>query len=434
MRDIMRAAMPSRGKPSSTEAARVMIERLGLAEQSEVRACDLSFGQQRLLALGKALIRNGQVLILDEPFSGLQQDAAFAVLELIHQAKPGRIVLVIDHTISGMRAVADRVWYMHRGRLTAFASYPEMEDSEVFKESYLGVRSKMEPRPNAPISIVHNDVPSERRKVALNGALYVGSTRGQMAKDMPLMSVKNLTGGYGGRDIVAAINLDLFPGDILCLIGRNGSGKSTLLRALMGALPRITGDIWLDSIPLTALSADKRVHLGLRLLPQEGRVLAGFSVRENLTLSAAGASASPYSLSLLANSEVRKIAENAETMFFNGRTPRPEQDAGKLSGGEQARLAFIQLEFGSSKVFLLDEPTAGIDGMARDRVEQFVYLAVGRGAAVMMIEHDLDFVTRIASRVAILSDSTMQELSFTPGEHSDQLVYRLSTGVGPSRQ
>ena len=115
-----------------------LLARFGLAEASTTPARDLSFGQQRMLALAMACARCSRLLILDEPFAGLISSSLEIVLDVLRTEANTKAFIFIDHTLSAVREVACRTWFMHRGRLTMFRAYSEMAVSRVFLRDYLG--------------------------------------------------------------------------------------------------------------------------------------------------------------------------------------------------------------------------------------------------------------------------------------------------------
>lgn len=163
---------------------------------------------------------------------------------------------------------------------------------------------------------------------------------------MSLLTISNLKGGYSEVDILNGIDLSLVQGDILTIAGTNGAGKSTLARAVLGLLPRVSGDILLDGLSLVGLSPEQRVARGIGYVPQVSNVFGSLSVLENLQVVAGVTRARD------------RIAELLEA--FPALANRQRARAGSLSGGERQQLAFARALMPRPRLVVLDEPTAAL--------------------------------------------------------------------------
>ncbi|HQH79292.1 MAG TPA: ABC transporter ATP-binding protein, partial [Synergistaceae bacterium] len=165
----------------------------------------------------------------------------------------------------------------------------------------------------------------------------------------PLLRVQNLSVNYGAIKALRGVSLDVYAGEIVCVIGANGAGKSTLMNGIMGMVPRASGEVVLDSTPLSAKSFQV-VSQGVSLSPEGRKVFAPLSVYENLMMGA------------FPRTDRHKIDEDLEWVFqlFPRLKERREQYAGTLSGGEQQMLAIARALMARPRVLLLDEPSLGL--------------------------------------------------------------------------
>jgi len=419
-REIGRLLGFVRPDPTLSDRVGALLERTGLSAARCMPARDLSFGQQRLLALACALIREPHVLVLDEPFTGLKSDVLERVAGILREQAGGKILLVIEHSLGPLRSIASRFWYLNRGHLTVYEDFAQMESSALFVRSYLGLTSQRASSSLQPQIDSRFIASTQTSRQLFKGAHDVptpgnATLGGPVRGGEPLLSVRDLSAGYGRNMIIHKVSFDLWPGEVLCIIGRNGCGKSTLLRAIMGAVPNATGSVFLEGTVLDRLSPDVRVRRGLRLLPQDARVFRTLSVTDNLLLSQASLSTPRLSRAGL---PLRRPHLAMPTIAAGDAAPGcsnfalipSNRPAGLLSGGEQARLALSEVQRGSPKVIMLDEPTAGVDGIARQELSQFLREASAAGSAFLIVEHDLDFVLALATKVAKLHDGQLQFL------------------------
>ncbi|HAK41098.1 MAG TPA: ABC transporter ATP-binding protein, partial [Synergistaceae bacterium] len=168
-------------------------------------------------------------------------------------------------------------------------------------------------------------------------------------KKEPLLSITDLHVSYGAIKAIRGVNLDVFEGEIVCVIGANGAGKSTLMNAVMGNVRREKGTLLLEGKPLANRSYQV-VSQGVSLSPEGRKVFAPLTVIENLMMGA------------FPNKDRSKIQEDLEWVFtlFPRLRERRDQHAGTLSGGEQQMLAVGRALMGSPKLIMLDEPSLGL--------------------------------------------------------------------------
>lgn len=165
----------------------------------------------------------------------------------------------------------------------------------------------------------------------------------------PLLSIKDLSVNYGAIRALKKADLEVYPGEIVAVIGANGAGKSTLMNAIIGDVPRAGGEILLDGAPLPRKSYQV-VMAGVCLSPEGRRVFAPLTVYENLQMGAF-----PVKDRNTVEEQMRKVFN-----LFPRLEERREQYAGTLSGGEQQMLAIGRALMASPRVLLLDEPSLGL--------------------------------------------------------------------------
>lgn len=200
---------------------------------------------------------------------------------------------------------------------------------------------------------------------------------------------------FGDRTALAGVDLFLRPGEIYALLGRNGAGKTTLVRAICGRVRLDEGTVRLDGRdPRTDAGARRR----LGLVPQEIALYADLTVRENLEcfgrlagLPRSGASGA-----------------SAQALDWIGLADRAGSRVAVLSGGMKRRVNLAAGVLHRPDVLLLDEPTAGVDPQARERIHELLADLRARGMAILLTTHDLDQAEGLADRIGILDDGALK--------------------------
>ena len=205
-----------------------------------------------------------------------------------------------------------------------------------------------------------------------------------------MLEVRGVDSGYGQVRVLEDVSLEVRSGEVVTLIGANGAGKSTLLKVVSGLLPAWKGSVVFDGEDVTSMKPDRRVSMGMALIP-EGRQLFGtMTVEENLRLGA-------YSRDRGATAE---YGEDLGSVYelFPVLEERAAQTAGTLSGGEQQMLAIGRALMSRPRLLLLDEPSLGLAPM----VIREIFAALGRlrerGLTMFLVEQDARIALKHADR------------------------------------
>ena len=203
-----------------------------------------------------------------------------------------------------------------------------------------------------------------------------------------MLSVDDLETGYGKKQVLSGVSLEVQPGEIVALIGPNGAGKSTILKTVCGLLPAWRGQIRFDGASTNDSTPAKNVARGITFAPQGNRVFDELTVMENLEVGGFQ----------LPRKELRGRIEQVLGMFPILRE-RARQDAGKLSGGEQQMLAVARALVPKPKLLMLDEPSLGLAPNIVGAVfEKIVQINQEAGVTVLIVEQKVREVLRIAHR------------------------------------
>ena len=199
-----------------------------------------------------------------------------------------------------------------------------------------------------------------------------------------MLGISGLNVYYGESHILRDVDLTMFQGEMVCLIGRNGVGKTTLLKTIMGLLKPRSGKINLTGNNITNLPTNTRAKLGIGYVPQGREIIPRVTVKENLLL---GLEALPKErkLNKAIPEEIFELFPVLKTML--------NRMGGDLSGGQQQQLAIARALMGKPKLLLLDEPTEGIQPSIILEIEAAVKRIIAtRGISVLLVEQHLHFV------------------------------------------
>ena len=213
-----------------------------------------------------------------------------------------------------------------------------------------------------------------------------------------LLKIDHLSCGYGERPVLNDVSLSVSDGETVLIAGPNGCGKSTLLKATVGALQLTAGDIVFCGESLAGKSVEERVRLGLGYLRQTDNIFPGQTVEENLQLAGMSLTKAAYA-----------AARDEMLALFDFLVPKLGQRAGSLSGGQRQALALAMVFMRPQRLYLLDEPSAGLSPKsAQDiigRVRRFAREDAKR--AIVMVEHRLDLLSWI-DRAVFLSQGCVK--------------------------
>ena len=226
----------------------------------------------------------------------------------------------------------------------------------------------------------------------------------------PLLSVRNLVVNYGAIKALQGLDLDVYAGEIVAVIGANGAGKSTLMNAVMGSVPRAGGQILLEGKPLPTKSFQV-VTSGVAISPEGRKVFAPLTVYENLLMGAF-----PQKSDTDIQGDLRKVYD-----LFPRLEERKDQYAGTLSGGEQQMLAIGRALMARPRVLLLDEPSLGLAPIIiKEIFKELKRVNQEMGLTILIVEQNAKQALMLSHRAYViqtghlLMEGPSQELLHNP--------------------
>ena len=219
--------------------------------------------------------------------------------------------------------------------------------------------------------------------------------------DEPLLRSNLLTRRFGGLTAVNGVTLDFHVGEVHAVIGTNGAGKSTLINMLSGEMPASSGSIHFDGHDITDWSQPRRARAGIGRSYQRTTIFPSFSVLENCRLCAQAALPRAWAVWEGAQRCTASLSVAHEALAAAGLADAAQRSAGTLSHGGKRQLEIAMCLATRPRVLLLDEPLAGMGAEETERM--LALLATLRHShAVLLVEHDMDAVFRIADRITVM--------------------------------
>ena len=372
-----------RTTPSMREAASqadAILERVGLSAHSARLANDLTLLERKRLELARAISLEPRLVLLDEIGAGLTSQELRALKDLFRDLQAaGLSMIIIEHVFELVFDLCQRVLVLDWGRKVAEGSPGEVAGNPRVLEIYLG---------------------SER---SAQGTVRIAGTAGGKARPAaaapaspkaasPLLRVEGIDVFYGAFQALFGVALEIWPGEVVALLGANGSGKTTTVRSIGGMLRPARGEVHFDGMRSDTLPADQVVALGIGQCMEGRRIFPEFSVLENLEIGAYTKRARARAKENLA------VVYDLFPVLFDRRGQRGQT----LSGGEQQMLAIGRAIMASPRLLLLDEVSLGLAPVIIDHL----YEAIGRinrqGVAVLLVEQNVHRSLAVSHRGYIL--------------------------------
>jgi branched-chain amino acid transport system ATP-binding protein len=206
----------------------------------------------------------------------------------------------------------------------------------------------------------------------------------------PLLSLKGVNSYYGESHILHDVTFDVFPGEIIGILGRNGVGKTTTLQTILGIPVPRSGEIRFRDGVISGQITSEIVSRGIGWVPQGHRIFTTLSVVENLELAGARARPGPWTLA--------RIYE-----LFPWLNERRDARGDALSGGEQQMLAIARALIQNPDIFLMDEPSEGLSPLIVQEVGNLIKQLNTQGASILLVEQNLAFALSVANRILIMN-------------------------------
>ena len=379
--DLLRSALlPSWMRPWEKRLrarALGLLAFVGLADRAHDSAGGLSFGSQRRLEIARALASDPDLLILDEPAAGMHPGEVRELIELVARVRSAGItVMLIEHHMEVVTELADRVTVLNEGEIIAEGTPAEIADDPIVVMAYLGAER------------------STPDRVPARAAAEVGGRDSDSASPAALLSLRDVRVEYGAAVALDGVDLEVYEGEIVSIVGANGAGKTTTLKTISGVselLRSVHGEITFLGERIERRPAHRISRMGLAHVPEGRRVFPESTVEENLLLGA---------------HRRHDSALRADIDAIYDRFPRLRErryrPAGLLSGGEQQMLVIGRALVSQPRFLLLDEPSLGLAPLIVDEVFEIVQGLAREHVTILIVEQMATRALAIADRAYVL--------------------------------
>lgn len=367
-----------------------VLDLLALAPLRRRNISELSGGEQQRVAIAAALVTNPKVLLLDEPTSALDPIAAEEVLSILHRLVHdlGLTIVVSEHRLERVIQFVDRIILINGdGTLNLGSAAAILRDSSIAPP--LVELARVIDLDSVPLSV------REFRKSApqISGSSQITASLNADNLDL-ILSLSKITAAYEESQRKYAlnqINLEIFSGEIVALMGRNGAGKTTLLKCSVGQAPIVSGQVSLMGQNPMELNGKELIKL-VGYVPQEPTdLLYGQSVIEECQLA-----------------DIDNDIKSGTTLSIYEslmRIPNLKAHPRDISEGQRLGLALSIILSAQPKLIVLDEPTRGLDYAAKRILIQILKkIAHEEKRAVFISTHDVELVAEVADRVVFLAE------------------------------
>jgi ribose transport system ATP-binding protein len=375
------------------QATQRLFDTMHLKLDPRTRVADLTVAKQQVVEIAKALSYNSQVLIMDEPTAALTETEIAELFTIIRQLRAGGVGIIhISHRLEELKQISDRITVMRDGHTIDTVQTADASIEEIIR--MMVGRTIYESSPEVP----------------------------EVGNPEVVLEVRNLNRGNQLRDI----NFELKKGEILGFAGLMGAGRTEVARAIFGADPIDSGEIYIHGQRVKLHNPRDAVRQGIGYLSEDRKrygLALGLDVEANIVLASFKKFLGWLGwVNQSQTSEAAQVYVNALSI----KTPSIQQRVKNLSGGNQQKVVIGKWLTANTEILIFDEPTRGIDVGAKSEIYKLLNELARQGKAIIMISSELPEILRMSHRILVMCEGRITgELSSR--EATQEAIMRLAT-------
>ena len=381
--------------------AKQLLEKIGLKRDPSTLVKDISISEKQQVEIAKALAADSKIIIMDEPTSSLSIEETQNLFRIIRQLRTEGIgVIYISHKLDEIKQIADRITVLKDGKYVGTRNAEDVEISDMIS------------------MMVGRELKNK----------YINAGHHHLAAKEVIFSVENMTRKDGS---VRNVSFELYKGEILGFAGLIGAGRSELMEGIFGAKPISSGKMVLNGKPLTIRSPFEAVKKGIAFITENRRETGFFhnfeiwreiSVMINLKKSKLGG------ITGLTHSKNEKKIADQEVKRLNTKCSSVEQMTVNLSGGNQQKVIISKWLAVDSDLFILDEPTKGIDVSAKSEIYNIVRKMVDEGKGIIIVSSELPELLSVCDRIIVFHEGEMSAI-YVNDNLSEETIMHAATAA-----
>lgn len=387
------------------ELARNYLELVKLRIDPRSKVRDLGVGERQLVQIARAIAENADIICLDEPTSPLTSMEAKVLFEVMEELrKKGKSMVFITHRVEEVFQIANRVTVLRDG-------------VKVFTEDV----SK-----TSPYEVIKHMLGKELEE------FYPPRVEAKsLSRTSPRLRVVSLTTASNGKGVkLEGVSFDVYPGEILGVVGLLGSGKTELGKALVGAQRVVSGEIYVNGVKATIKSPVDALKLGIFYIPEDRRregLVTQLTISDNIVLPKVFKTSS---MSLIRQAQVERSIAGRWIKSLRIVPSDPSFKVANLSGGNQQKVVIAKSLETGAKILILDEPTFGIDIGTKVEIRKLIRSLASEGYSIVLLTSDVDEALALSDRILVIASGRVTNVMENRNLSREILISMLGGQVG----
>lgn len=383
-------------KKKRSDNARKILDMLEIHVDPDEFVKNLSVSEKQMVEIAKALSLNAEIIIMDEPTAALNEEEVRRLEEIVGMLKKeGKTIIYISHRLKEVFDMADTVTVLRNGEYVDTRPAADLTEAEVIR-----------------LMVGHDVVQDTDRPV--------------YASEDVLLKVEDLT----LKNVFESVSFELHKGEILGMAGLMGCGREEVLSAIYGLFGYDSGKVFLEGKEVRFKNSGEAIEQGICFLTDDRKdagIFPRMSVEENITIMSIRHMKKKWGFYISPSQEAGQLKKMTE--FMNIKYARPEQKISYLSGGNQQKVLLGRDLLLDNKIFIMLEPTRGIDVGAREEIYSLLYQLARDGMGIIAVFSDMNELIRVCDRAVVFCDGRITG-SLTKEEFNKEKILTYAAGKG----